>query len=199
MVLAREIRRQGETPLVLLSASGDPAVGEEAGLFQAQVTKPIKHSQLFQALVKIIGPEARPGHSSAVQPFDRGLAKRHPLSILLAEDNLTNQKVGLLMLSRFGYSADLAVDGHQAVEAAQKTGYDLILMDVQMPGMNGIEATHRIREQLGPKCPTIIALSAEALEGDEARLLGEGFDAYLSKPLQVSRLEEKLRTVPRVS
>lgn len=117
------------------------------------------------------------------------------LKILLAEDNATNQKVVLLMLSRLGYSADLAADGRQAVQAAEKTAYDLILMDMQMPEMNGLEVMRAIRDRLGENAPAIIALTAEALEGDEARLLVKGFDGYLSKPLQETKLQAALRSV----
>jgi CheY-like chemotaxis protein len=115
----------------------------------------------------------------------------------LAEDNATNQKVGMMMLSRLGYTADLAVNGLRAVEAAEGKAYDLILMDIQMPEMNGIEATQRIRERLGDKRPSIFALTAEALEGDEARFLAQGFDGYLSKPIQAEKLQIALKNVTR--
>ena len=91
-------------------------------------------------------------------------------------DNTVNQQVGLLMLSRLGYLADLAPDGRRALNAIEKTAYYLILMDIQMPDMNGIDAARIIREKLGAKCPSIFALTAEALEGDKQRFLGLGFD-----------------------
>jgi CheY-like chemotaxis protein len=123
------------------------------------------------------------------------MAARHSLRILLAEDNTVNQQVGLLMLSRLGYKADLARDGQQALHAVEKGQYDLILMDIQMPNLNGIDAARIIREKLGVKCPVIFALTAEALEGDKQRFLGLGFDGYLSKPLQIHTLQETLKTV----
>ena len=123
------------------------------------------------------------------------MATNHPLRILLAEDNSVNQQVGLLMLSRLGYSADLAVDGQRALNAVEKAQYDLILMDIQMPNLGGVDAARIIREKLGAKCPSIIALTAEALEGDKQRFLDLGFDGYLSKPLQTHTLQDTLKRV----
>jgi CheY-like chemotaxis protein len=123
------------------------------------------------------------------------MASKYPLRILLAEDNTVNQHVGLLMLSRLGYVADLAQDGQQAVKAIERAEYDLILMDIQMPDMNGIDAARVIREKLVPKCPSIFALTAEALEGDKQRFLSLGFDGYLSKPLQTHTLQEAIKTI----
>jgi CheY-like chemotaxis protein len=99
---------------------------------------------------------------------------------LLAEDNIVNQQVGLLMISQLGYSADMAPDGQLAVNAVDKVQYDLILMDIQVPNMNGIDAARKIRDKLGDSCPLIFALTAEAPEGDKQRFLGLGFDGYLS-------------------
>jgi CheY-like chemotaxis protein len=127
--------------------------------------------------------------------FDAGMAAEHPLRILLVEDNAVNRKVGLLMLSRWGYTAEMANNGKRAVEALETEVYDVILMDIQMPEMNGIQAMKAIREKLGAESPTIIALTAEALEGDAARFLAMGFDQYLSKPLQAAHLQKALREV----
>jgi CheY-like chemotaxis protein len=113
----------------------------------------------------------------------------------LAEDNAVNQKVGLLMLSRFGYAAKAVPNGKCALEALDKAVYDLILMDIQMPEMNGIDATRIIRETFSKKRPIIVALTAEALEGDEERFLSLGFDAYLSKPLQAHKLQKVLEAI----
>jgi CheY-like chemotaxis protein len=113
----------------------------------------------------------------------------------MAEDNLINQKVGLLMLSRLGYAANAVPNGKRALEALDKATYDIILMDIQMPEMNGIEATRLITETYGHKRPVIVALTAEALEGDETRILGLGFDSYLSKPLQPQKLQQVLEAI----
>ncbi len=195
VTLAREIRIRSQMPLMLLSSSGETIIGNDASLFQMQISKPIKHSNLFNALLKITGAEPRQVQSLAEKLFDHTMGVQHPLRILLAEDNAVNQKVGLLMLSRLGYTADLATNGQKALEAIEKATYDLILMDIQMPDMNGIEAARLTREKLGEKCPPIFALTAEALEGDKQRFLDLGFDGYLSKPLQAPALRDTLKSV----
>jgi signal transduction histidine kinase/DNA-binding response OmpR family regulator len=196
--LAREIRRHSQTPLILLSSSGEMLSEEDAKLFKAQISKPIKHSSLFNALLDILGTESRQ-LNIVEKKFDSTMAIKHPLRILLTEDNPVNQQVGLLMLSRLGYTADLAKDGQRALDAAEKTQYDLILMDIQMPNMNGIDAARLIREKQGEECPSIFALTAEALEGDKQRFLDLGFDGYLSKPLQTRTLQETLLTISAVA
>jgi signal transduction histidine kinase/DNA-binding response OmpR family regulator len=192
---ARKIRSLTQTPLILLSSSGELIAGEDAKLFQAQLSKPIKHSSMFNALLKILGTKPELSAQIAQKSFQGSMAAKHPLRILLAEDNIVNQQVGLLMISQLGYSADLARDGQLAVNAVEKVQYDLILMDIQMPNMNGVDAARKIREKLGESCPLIFALTAEALEGDKQRFLGLGFDGYLSKPLQSRTLQETLKEV----
>jgi signal transduction histidine kinase/DNA-binding response OmpR family regulator len=193
--LAREIRKLKQTPLILLSSSGEVIVGEDANLFQFQIPKPIRYSSLFNALLKIFGAVPSKPLVIAQKGFDRTLATKYPLRILLAEDNVINQRVALLMLSRLGYTADLVSDGRQALNASEKSAYDLILMDIQMPNMKGTEAARLIREKLGAKRPAIFAITAEVLEGDKQRFLGLGFDGYLSKPLQIRKLQDALETV----
>ena len=195
VTLAREIRRRTQTPLILLSSSGELITGEDADLFQFQIPKPIRRSSLFNALLKIIGTAPAQPPQFAEKKTDSTMATREPLRILLVEDNPVNQMVGLLMLSRLGYKPDLALDGQQALQAVEKVQYDLILMDIQMPNMNGIDAARIIRENLGLKCPVIYAHTAEALEGDKQRFLALGFDGYLSKPLQIHTLQDTLKTI----
>jgi CheY-like chemotaxis protein len=194
VTLAREIRKRTPTPMILLSSSGEIIRGKDANLFQIQIFKPIKQSALFNALLQIMEMEIKQPVKLAEKP-NISMATHHPLRILLAEDNSVNQQVGLLMLSRLGYTADLARDGQQALQAANKADYDLILMDIQMPNLNGIDAARLIREKLGAKCPAIFALTAEALEGDKERFLGLGFDGYLSKPLQIHILQDTLKRI----
>ncbi len=121
----------------------------------------------------------------------------HPLAILLAEDNVVNQKVALNILSHMGYHADVAANGREALEALKRQPYDLILMDVQMPEMDGIEATMNIRAMLPPeRQPRIVAMTAHAMQGDRDRCLEAGMDDYLSKPVQMARLTEVLHQTP---
>ena len=197
VTLAKQIRKISQMPLMLLSSSGETITGEDALLFQAQLLKPIKHSLLFAAILRLTGTKRNDPAPPPKKHFDRELAANNPLRILLAEDNAINQKVVLRMLSQFGYTADLANNGRQALQISTSSVYDLILMDIQMPDMDGIEASHQIREQLGESCPLIIALTTEALEGDRERFLADGFDGYLSKPLQPLALREMLVQVFR--
>ena len=195
ITLAREIRRKSQTPLLLLSSTGEPISNEDASLFAHQISKPIKHSVLFHSLLKLTGALEQPLRTAVDKKLDGALAEKNPLRILLAEDNAVNQKVGLLMLSRLGYTANAVPNGKRALEALDKAAYDLILMDIQMPEMNGIDATRLIRETYHDQRPMVVALTAEALEGDEERFLSLGFDAYLSKPLQAHKLQKVLEAI----
>jgi CheY-like chemotaxis protein len=194
--LARQIHDISEVPIVLLSSSGQSEVGEAGKLFQFQISKPIKQSQLLSTLQKLGGTEGRRTKARNVDRFNSRMGMDKPLRILLAEDNAINQKVGLLMLSKLGYRGDLAKNGREAVEAAERTKYDLILMDIQMPEMDGLTAMTTLRAKLGSDCPFIIALTAEAMEGDRDRFITAGFDAYLSKPLRPQNLQAVLLTLP---
>ena len=192
ITLAHEIHKKRQIPLILISPAKIELSAEESVLFQAQVLKPIKHSLLFPLILRLTGARGSTPVAATPKRFDETLGQAKPLRILLAEDNPVNQKVGLRMLARFGYSADLAGNGREAFEAATKSTYDLILMDIQMPDVDGIEALRMIKEALGKKSPVMVALTAEALEGDENRFIERGFDSYLSKPLQVAKLEKLL-------
>jgi PAS domain S-box-containing protein len=195
IALAKEIRMKIQTPLLLLSSTGENLNEEDASLFAHQISKPIKHSVLFNSLLKLSGSPEEPLRKATEKKLDKGLAEKNPLRILLAEDNAVNQKVGLLMLSRLGYTAKAVTNGKRALEALDKAAYDLVLMDIQMPEMNGIDATRIIRETFRDQRPVIVALTAEALEGDEERFLSLGFDAYLSKPLQAHKLQKVLEAI----
>jgi CheY-like chemotaxis protein len=128
--------------------------------------------------------------------IDPGQAQRHPLRILLAEDNVVNQKLALRLLQQMGYRADLASNGLEAVESVQRQPYDVILMDVQMPEMDGLEASRQItaRWKSGER-PRIVAMTANAMQGDREMCLAAGMDDYLTKPIRVERLVEALNDV----
>lgn len=161
--------------------------------FAGFVTKPVKSAQLLDTLSNALGIAPSNGVTTQVSSV-RELAKHWPLRILLTEDNVVNQKVALKILERMGYRADVASNGYEAVQAMLHQTYDVVLMDIQMPGMDGIEATTKIREQLAENRPWIIALTANALQGDRERYLGVGMDDYLSKPIRIDELEKALRT-----
>ena len=195
VALAKSIRELNPMPLILLSSSGETIVGADADLFGAQIAKPIKHSLLFAAILRLTGAKQPQTISVVEKNFDSKMAERHPLKILLAEDNAINQKVGRKMLGQLGYSPEVANNGREALEAATQGNFDLVLMDIQMPEMDGLEATRLLRQRLQDKAPFLVALTAEALEGDRERFLASGFDGYLSKPLQARALQELLHIV----
>jgi CheY-like chemotaxis protein len=123
------------------------------------------------------------------------MAEKLPLRILLAEDNRINQKVGLALLSRLGYRADVAANGIEALNSVLRQPYDLVLLDIQMPEMDGVEAAHEMRKKLGNKCPRLAALTANAFPGAREEYLAQGFDDYLSKPLLPDALRQLIGRV----
>ncbi len=157
--------------------------------------KPLKEADLERILADLFIPRSGDLHLCARQPeIDDSLAQRIPLRILLAEDNLVNQKVAIRLLAKLGYRVDLAANGLEVLDALQRQPYDLILMDVQMPEMDGLEATRRIREEwLSDERPRIVALTAHA--HDEARKLCEesGMDDYVTKPVRLADLVDVLQ------
>ena len=162
------------------------------------LNRPYRLDQLQQQLDTIFkkpGVIARSLPSAVPKSqFQNDLATEHPLRILLAEDNLINRKVALRMLERLGYTADIATNGLEAVEAFSRQPYDLILMDIQMPEMDGIQATQRIRQEYLPnQQPRIIAVTANALMGDRETYLASGMDDYVSKPINVEELMRVLQ------
>ena len=121
------------------------------------------------------------------------MAARHPLRILLAEDNVVNQKLALRLLQQMGYRADVASNGIEAIECCARQPYDLLLMDVQMPEMDGLEASRRITAQWpAGQRPRIVAMTANAMQGDREACLAAGMDDYVSKPIRVDPLVEAL-------
>ncbi|MDD2901384.1 MAG: response regulator [Syntrophales bacterium] len=202
VMLAREIKAQRpRLPLVLFSSLGRREIGADASIFAAQITKPLKPSQLYDALMSIFAaqPQAMRRDAGAVKSqIDPELGAKMPLRILLAEDNAVNQKVALRLLARLGYRADVAANGLEAVEAVKRQPYDVILMDVQMPEMDGLEASRRIKGSEAAAVPRIIALTADAMQGDREKCLAAGMDDYITKPIQVEALVGALaRTRPQ--
>jgi len=185
-------------PLVLFTSLGRREAGDTEGLFNAYLAKPVHQSQLFDTLVGLLAHDLAPKEIKAVKPkTDREMAVRHPLRILLAEDNVVNQKLALRVLTQMGYRADLAANGLEAVESVQRQTYDVVLMDVQMPEMDGLEASRRINAQwASDKRPRIVAMTANAMQGDREMCLAAGMDDYITKPIRVDQLVEALMRVP---
>ncbi len=197
--LARRIRaKHPNLPLVLFSSLGRREAGDTEGLFSAYLAKPLRQSQLFDTLVGLVAHDETPREQAPARPqIDPGMATRHPLRILLAEDNVVNQKLALRLLQQMGYRADLASNGIEAIESVQRQAYDVVLMDVQMPEMDGLEASRQICARFGPReRPRIVAMTANAMAGDREMCLAAGMDDYLTKPIRVERLVEALNDVP---
>ncbi len=189
----RKLSKMALVMLTSLGLRGDAARLNELG-FAAYLTKPVKRSQLFACLTTVKGTP-KENKQKPKQP----IATRHTLSekqkhhfrILLAEDNSTNQLVALSMLKKFGYQAEAVANGHEVIEALEMIPYDLVLMDIQMPEMDGIEATRRIRDAKSTvhdhNIP-IIAMTAHAMAGDREWCLKAGMDDYVGKPVQPKEL-----------
>ena len=153
------------------------------------LTKPVRTLQLRNLLIDLLSPKTEMKKTESVMPAKREM-KQHSLRILMAEDNPINQKVALSMLKRLGYKADVAVNGLEVLRALQSKPYDAVLMDVQMPEMDGLEATRQIRA-----CglnTQIIAMTAHALEGDREECLQAGMNEYISKPIRMEELQKAL-------
>jgi CheY-like chemotaxis protein/HPt (histidine-containing phosphotransfer) domain-containing protein len=167
---------------------------EEIG-FAAYLTKPVKSAQLHDCLALAIGSKSSAPGTPSVPIITRHSvveARKQKIRLLLAEDNITNQKVALKILEKAGYRAEAVMNGLEALTALEKNPYDLILMDVQMPEMDGFETTGAIRrkeKEKGGHMP-IVAMTAHAMKGDRERCLEAGMDDYLSKPIQPKELIE---------
>jgi two-component system sensor histidine kinase/response regulator len=203
--LARKIKSDpniADVCLVLLTSfgqRGDSTTAREVGL-AAYLTKPVRQSQLFNCLAgainQPIAKERSPQLGSTPDLITRHSLVTKPPSqklILLAEDNIVNQKVAVRQLQKLGYRADAVANGREAVEALERISYDLVLMDCQMPELDGYEATGEIRRREGnTKHTPIVAMTANALQGDRDRCLAAGMDDYISKPVKPEDLAQVL-------
>jgi signal transduction histidine kinase/ligand-binding sensor domain-containing protein/DNA-binding response OmpR family regulator len=176
-------------PIVLLSSSWDELSTDKEDMFKAILHKPARQQQLLGTLMELL-QEKGPRTETIAPPqrhIDPEFADRNPHRILVAEDNLVNQKLIGHILTKLGYAPDMASNGKEAVERSRLTAYDLILMDVSMPELDGLQATKVIRSEEGSQ-PVIVAMTANAMEGDRQACLDAGMDDYLSKPLQLDQL-----------
>ncbi|EIJ36054.1 hybrid sensor histidine kinase/response regulator [Thiothrix nivea] len=186
-----------EFPLILIAPPNDAHPKESVReIFNLYLSKPITRSRLFDSLMTVMGElnlvTARPEQSRLK------LGERLPLAILLAEDNPINQIVAASILDEMAYKAEIAENGLQALEALRKKPFDVIFMDMQMPEMDGLEATRRIRAEFPPaRQPVIIAMTANAMEGDRQQCLNAGMNDYISKPILPEAIETALqRSLP---
>jgi CheY-like chemotaxis protein/HPt (histidine-containing phosphotransfer) domain-containing protein len=196
ITLARKIRdvRGAQAPvLMLLSSTGQSLASDHADVgFAAGLSKPLRLSHLRDRLLETIG-DRRDTSADALPPLASNVGSPVPLHILLAEDNAINQKVALRLLERLGYGVDVVGDGRQALERLDHAAYDVILMDVQMPEMDGLEASRAICARCAAsERPRIIAMTAEAMQGDRDKCLAAGMDDYIVKPVTLDRLAAAL-------
>jgi PAS domain S-box-containing protein len=189
----RELRPAPDLPLIVLTSPGKIERTNNENLFAACLSKPVKPTHLFNSFVDLVPrPRADPAKQLPTPPAN--LVYSQPERVLLAEDNSVNQKVALRMLARLGYRADLASNGHEVFAAVRSQSYDVILMDVAMPEMDGLEATRKIRAMTSEKSrPWIVALTANAMQGDRELCLAAGMDDYIRKPIKLSELAAALR------
>ncbi|HZR83698.1 MAG TPA: ATP-binding protein [Candidatus Binatia bacterium] len=195
-------RRGGDGPVPVLALAEPPALRPAKPVRLRDdapdlLSKPVKRARLAEMLVAACAGKRAAGFEAAragsTARSAAALAERAPLEILLAEDNEVNQKVAIRILERMGYRADVVVNGHEVLSALERKRYDLVLMDVQMPEMDGIEATRRARARWRDgSAPRIVAMTAGALQGDREACLAAGMDDFLSKPVVAEKLAEVL-------
>jgi PAS domain S-box-containing protein len=189
----RKHRSKEELPIVILTSVGEQGRDQEALGISGVLTKPVKTAALFNVLADIlsVAHEERPVIATPRQAAK--INREHPLHVLVAEDNPVNQRVTDLLLQRLGYRAMIVSNGFEVLEALERSTYDVILLDIQMPEMDGMEAAREIcRLYPQPKRPWMIALTAHALEGDREECLAVGLNDYLSKPLRGEELRSAL-------
>lgn len=193
----RELRSEAELPILILSSAAQEV--HEPGVVSGIVMKPIKPSRLLEEMNAVLlkTTAVRPAASASYKlPHDLG--ERHPLRILVAEDNAVNQKVARLLLQRLGYNADFVGDGREAVTSVERQTYDLVLLDVQMPVMDGLSAAREITQRwpTGQR-PRLVAMTANATLEDRRACEASGMDDYIAKPVAPERLVDALQRCPR--
>jgi signal transduction histidine kinase/CheY-like chemotaxis protein len=192
----RELPERELLPLILLSSAAPPAPSEDPRWknFSARFSKPVKQAELREALLKALGKFSRSPLPVQSRPKVARLAETLPLHLLLAEDNIVNQRVAIQFFEQMGYRCDLATNGVEALQAIDREVYDVVFMDVQMPEMDGIEATKELCRRFPPdERPQIIAMTAHARDEDRDECLRAGMDDYISKPMRIQVIETKLR------
>jgi len=188
--LARHIRRKHiAIPIILLSSVGDDRPKGHAELFSSVLTKPVRQSVLCKHILQQLKRHDKPTIEEVEvrKKLSVDFSKEYPLKILVAEDNPVNMRLTERVLSKLGYSPTKVLNGQDALLTLEQNHYDLVLMDVQMPVMDGLETTRRIRAELEQQ-PVIIAMTANAMQGDREICLHAGMDDYISKPIKLDEI-----------
>lgn len=189
--LAQQVNKMNPNlPLILLAPAGHPSLKQHPDLFDAVISKPVRRTTLNKQITSVLlhaddaTSDSSPDRS---HKLSENFSIAHPLRILIAEDNPTNQKLAMKVLGKLGYTPDIAQHGKEVLEIVSHKNYDLILMDVQMPLMDGLEASRMIRLCLSTQ-PVIIAMTANTLQGDREECMRAGMDDYISKPINLEEL-----------
>jgi CheY-like chemotaxis protein len=200
LTLAQRIRQEhGTVPILLLTSVDHLGLPSPQIPIDAHLTKPVKHSQLYNTLLSVLQGAAPQQPQPDPFRWDRPMALTHPLRILVAEDNPINQRVALMMLERLGYRADVVGNGLEVLAALQRQPYDVILMDLQMPDMDGLAASRCLRQTgCPPTQPWIIALTAHAFQDARDEAEAAGMNDYLSKPIRMNDLALALQKVTSI-
>jgi len=182
-----------DIPAILLTGKNDERFKQHPNLFKSVLTKPVKHSLLYKTIAdELIATQNKSTIlKDLTDKISTDFAKKYPLRILIAEDNITNAQIASMFLKKMGYKTDVAKNGQDALEMVSEVNYDLIFMDVQMPVMDGLEATRMIRLCLNEQ-PVIIAMTANAMQGDRQECLQAGMDDYISKPIKIEEMNKML-------
>jgi PAS domain S-box-containing protein len=198
--LSKEVRKLNNgssVPIIILTSMGkrDDIINNKELNLSGYLNKPIRYHQLYDCLVNIFGSSNDAKSNRPVRQFkiDTALGEKMPLRILLAEDNVVNQKVALRIMERMGYRADVAANGYEVIDALRGLQYDIVFMDILMPEMDGYEATKLIIDEFSEeKRPKIIAMTANAMQGDREICIEVGMDDYISKPVRVEEMSDML-------
>ncbi|WP_374951951.1 two-component regulator propeller domain-containing protein [Mucilaginibacter sp.] len=191
--LARRIREINPAlPIILLTSMGSEQSKKNNHLFDVALTKPTKHQLLYKHVIEQLKLKSDDEVPQSVKPtFSEDFALHHPIDILIAEDNAINQKLAKYILNKMGYKPDIVGNGHEALNALVSKKYDMILMDIQMPEMDGLEATRFIRANMDYQ-PAIIAMTANVMTEDRDACIEAGMNAFLSKPLKLQEIMDTL-------
>ncbi|MGE5382067.1 MAG: response regulator [Omnitrophica WOR_2 bacterium] len=190
--IIKAIPFKGDIPMIMLTSLGK--INKlPTDIFDAQLSKPIKLAELFEEVLRVIAETRNRRNNMADHNIDKNLAEKLPMRILLAEDNTTNQDLVITLLGKMGYKIDAVENGRKVLEMLDRKKYDIILMDIQMPVMNGMEATKVICDRYPEnERPKIIAITANAMTGDRERYLNAGMVDYLPKPIKFKDVQSVL-------
>ena len=184
--LLTSLKEESKKPFLLLTNNTTTNLSK---YFDTIINKPIKYTILYNELLRLLKPTEAAEEYESIYILDTQLAEKHPLNILVAEDNIINQKLVTRMFDKMGYQVDIAANGIEVIQALERQKYNLIFMDVQMPEMDGLEATRIIKKDFTTNSPTIIAITANAMQGDKEICFAAGMDDYISKPIKIEEVE----------